>query len=211
MHFGKPTKHFTPGWCAPSIGEEAEERVMRLVGHQSSETGSGMSSCPKYCCFLSTALRYAVQPECQQHSDESGDRGQQDSEPILQRRGVVHLQILPTTATVMTMLTYREAAKLVRRSRRTIRHWKLQGMRMEWDRRDGQRVRVVDEAVLIAWWHERMDNDPVWQNRIRAKIAAAQQADTPIAKPVLDPAPFAAPTLMVVQVSHTEHHTHPQR
>ena len=73
-----------------------------------------------------------------------------------------------------TMLTYREAAKLVRRSRRTIRYWKLQGMPMGWDNRNGQHVRVVDEDVLIAWWHQRMDNDPVWQNRIRAKIAAQQ-------------------------------------
>jgi transposase len=73
-----------------------------------------------------------------------------------------------------TMLTYREAAKRVRRSRRTIRYWKLQGMPMGWDIRNGQHVRVVDEDVLIAWWHQRMDNDPVWQNRIRAKIAAQQ-------------------------------------
>ncbi|AVL96916.1 MULTISPECIES: hypothetical protein [Microbacterium] len=70
----------------------------------------------------------------------------------------------------MTMLTYREAAQRVRRSRRTIRHWKLQGMRMGWDRRDGQLVRVVDEDVLLAWWRDRMDNDPVWQNRVRAKL-----------------------------------------
>lgn len=70
----------------------------------------------------------------------------------------------------MRMLTYREAAQRVRRSRRTIRHWKFQGMRMEWDRRDGQLVRVVNEHVLLAWWRDRMDNDPVWQNRLRAKI-----------------------------------------
>lgn len=68
------------------------------------------------------------------------------------------------------MLSYREAAIRVRRSRRTIRYWKLQGMRMGWERRDGQMVRVVDESVLLAWWRDRMDNDPVWQNRIRAKI-----------------------------------------
>lgn len=77
----------------------------------------------------------------------------------------------------MTMLSYREAAIRVRRSRRTIRYWKLQGMRMGWERRDGQLVRVVDEDVLIAWWVQRMDNDPVWQNRIRAKIR--EQASAP--------------------------------
>lgn len=75
----------------------------------------------------------------------------------------------------MTMLSYREAAKRVRRSRRTIRHWKLQGMHMSWERRDGQLIRVVDEDVLLAWWRDRMDNDPVWQNRIRAKIRNQQR------------------------------------
>ncbi|WP_176697186.1 hypothetical protein [Microbacterium sp. 3J1] len=70
----------------------------------------------------------------------------------------------------MTMLSYREAAHRVRRARRTIRYWKLQGMPMSWELRGGQMVRVVDEDTLIAWWVERMDNDPVWQNRIRAKI-----------------------------------------
>jgi transposase len=111
----------------------------------------------------------------------------------------------------MTMLSYREAATRVRRSRRTIRYWKLQGMRMGWEVRNGQMVRVVDEDTLIAWWQQRMDNDPVWQNRIRAKIVAAQQADTPIANQNVDTTPFATPTLMVVQVSDARHHTDPQR
>jgi hypothetical protein len=30
----------------------------------------------------------------------------------------------------------------------------------------GQR-RVVDETTLLAWWRDRMTNDPVHQNRIR--------------------------------------------
>lgn len=83
----------------------------------------------------------------------------------------------------MTMLSYREAARRVRRARRTIRYWKLQGMPMGWELREGQMVRVVDEDVLIAWWVARMDNDPVWQNRLRAKIAAAREADTPKTDP----------------------------
>lgn len=87
----------------------------------------------------------------------------------------------------MTMLSYREAATRVRRSRRTIRYWKLQGMRMGWERRDGQLVRVVDEDTLIAWWQQRMDNDPVWQNRIRAKIR--EQANN--AAPASDRSPIA--------------------
>lgn len=79
----------------------------------------------------------------------------------------------------MTLLTYREAATRVRRSRRTIRYWKLQDMRMGWERRDGQLVRVVEEDVLLAWWRDRMDNDPVWQNRIRAKIRELPAQSTP--------------------------------
>ncbi|KRD51946.1 hypothetical protein [Microbacterium sp. Root280D1] len=70
----------------------------------------------------------------------------------------------------MTMLSYRESAARVRRAFNTIRHWRRQGMPMGWELRDGQMVRVVDEDVLLAWWRDRMDNDPVWQNRIRAKI-----------------------------------------
>lgn len=66
-------------------------------------------------------------------------------------------------------LTYREAAKRVHRSRRTIRHWRLQGMPMSWDVRDGQRVRVVELRVLLSWWRQRLKNDPIVQQRIRAE------------------------------------------
>lgn len=37
------------------------------------------------------------------------------------------------------------------------------------ERRDGQLVRVVEEDVLLAWWRDRMENNPVSQNRIRSK------------------------------------------
>jgi len=70
----------------------------------------------------------------------------------------------------MTMLTYREAAKRTRRASNTIRHWRRQGMPMGWDRRDGQLVRVVDEGILLAWWRDRMDNNPVHQARVRATL-----------------------------------------
>lgn len=72
----------------------------------------------------------------------------------------------------MATLTYREAAKRVRRSRRTIRHWRHSGMRMGWEIRDGQRVRVVELDVLLAWWRQRLKNDPVHQQRLRSKQAA---------------------------------------
>ena len=74
----------------------------------------------------------------------------------------------------MPSLTYREAAKRVGRSRRTIRHWRLNGMRMGWEIRDGQRVRVVDETVLLAWWRERLRNWPAHQYRLRAQTAQQQ-------------------------------------
>lgn len=50
------------------------------------------------------------------------------------------------------LLTYREAAARVRRSIRTLWRWRKRGMPMGWARRDGQRVRVVREDVLLAHW-----------------------------------------------------------
>ncbi|WP_137843842.1 hypothetical protein [Microbacterium sp. 2FI] len=83
----------------------------------------------------------------------------------------------------MTKLTYRQAAALVGRSPRTIRYWRLRGMPMGWETRDGQNVRVVEKTVLQAWFRQRLRNDPVHQQRLRAQIAreaAAQgQRDTP--------------------------------
>lgn len=79
----------------------------------------------------------------------------------------------------MKQLTYREAAKRVGRSRRTIRYWRLQGMPMGWAVRNGQRVRVVEQTVLLKWWRQRLKNDPIVQQRIRAEKArevAAQSA-----------------------------------
>ncbi|MGA6128793.1 MULTISPECIES: hypothetical protein [unclassified Microbacterium] len=81
----------------------------------------------------------------------------------------------------MPNLTYREAAKMVRRSPRTIRYWRQRGMPMSWEVRQGQRVRVVDQVVLLAWWRERMQNWPPHQYRIRRHLAelAANQVPTP--------------------------------
>ncbi|KAA0960868.1 hypothetical protein FQ142_08280 [Microbacterium sp. ANT_H45B] len=63
--------------------------------------------------------------------------------------------------------TYREAAIATRRSVMTIKRWRRNGLSMGWEVREGQRVRVVREDVLKAWWRERMKHDPVWQNRLR--------------------------------------------
>ena len=67
----------------------------------------------------------------------------------------------------MTLLTYREAAARTRRSIRTINRWRRGGMPMEWDERDGQRVRVVRLEVLLRWWRERLASDPAHQYRLR--------------------------------------------
>ncbi|WP_159576072.1 hypothetical protein [Microbacterium sp. 8M] len=60
-------------------------------------------------------------------------------------------------------LTYRQAARRVRRSVRTLKRWRRNGMPMEWQ--DGHLV--VEESVLLAWWRDRMSADPVHQQRIR--------------------------------------------
>lgn len=74
------------------------------------------------------------------------------------------------------LLTYREAAKVARRSVITIKRWRRNGMPMGWQTRDGQRHRVVDETVLKKWWRERMTADPVWQARLRRTIREREEA-----------------------------------
>lgn len=72
------------------------------------------------------------------------------------------------------LYTYREAAVRVRRSVRTLWRWRKRGMRMGWAIRDGQRVRVVREDVLLAFWRERMKGWPVHQYRIRKQREEAR-------------------------------------
>lgn len=57
------------------------------------------------------------------------------------------------------LYTYREAAARVQRSRRTIDRWRDEGMQMTWGIRDGQRVRLVQEDVLLAYWRASMRTD----------------------------------------------------
>ncbi len=73
----------------------------------------------------------------------------------------------------MATLTYREAARTVRRSVRTIKRWRRAGMTMTWEQRDGQRVRVVDEDLLFATLRDRLDAWPSHQYRLRRLHAAA--------------------------------------
>lgn len=74
-------------------------------------------------------------------------------------------------------LTYREAAKRVGRTRRAIRYWRQAGMPMSWDTREGQHVRVVDEDTLLAWWRQRLNNDPAHQYRLRARALQPPRPD----------------------------------
>lgn len=75
-------------------------------------------------------------------------------------------------------LTYREAATRTRRSIRSINRWRRGGMPMQWDTRDGQRVRVVRLDILLAWWRERMSADPAHQYRLR-RMRNETTRDTP--------------------------------
>lgn len=68
-------------------------------------------------------------------------------------------------------LSYREAGELVRRSPRTIRYWKSQGMTTSLEERDGQMVRVVEKTVLQAWFRQRLMNWPTHKWRLRKKLA----------------------------------------
>ena len=67
-------------------------------------------------------------------------------------------------------LTYRQAARRVHRSVRTIKRWKRAGMTMTLN---DEGMRVVDEAVLLAWWRDRLDNWPAHRYRMRRILAEA--------------------------------------
>ena len=49
---------------------------------------------------------------------------------------------------------------------------------MFWDIRHGQRVRVVDLTVLRRWSRERLKNNPIVQQRIRAEIRREEAAQS---------------------------------
>ncbi len=77
-------------------------------------------------------------------------------------------------------MSYREAARTVRRSVRTIKRWRSAGMTMTWEIRHGQKVRVVDEDLLFSTLRNRLDANPAHQYRMRRRRAeAASKAASP--------------------------------
>lgn len=76
-------------------------------------------------------------------------------------------------------LSYRQAAARVGRSVRAIRYWRQRGMPMGWEMRDGQKVRVVDESVLLAWWRDRLASWPPHQYRLRRLLAEDTDQNDP--------------------------------
>lgn len=69
----------------------------------------------------------------------------------------------------MPEYTYREAAVRVNRSVRTLWRWRRNGMPMSWAVRNGQRVRVVDEDVLLEFYRARLQGWPIHQQRMARK------------------------------------------
>lgn len=61
-----------------------------------------------------------------------------------------------------------------------VRSGRRAGMTMNWEQRDGQRVRVVDEDLLFATLRDRLDAWPSHQYRMRRLQAAT--AIEPIAR-----------------------------
>ncbi|MFK4759662.1 WhiB family transcriptional regulator [Microbacterium sp. ZW T5_45] len=74
-------------------------------------------------------------------------------------------------------LTYAEAARRVQKSKRTVQLWRRQGMPMQWTEQDGQRVRVVELDVLLAWWRRKMTASPVHFYQLRKR--AVERGETP--------------------------------
>jgi hypothetical protein len=65
--------------------------------------------------------------------------------------------------------TYREAARRVGRSVRTLWRWRAEGMPMVWGVRDGQQVRLVREDVLLADFRCFLRRSVVHQARMRRR------------------------------------------
>lgn len=63
----------------------------------------------------------------------------------------------------MPKLSYRERAKRVRRSVRTINRWRRSGMPMTWEARNVQPLHAVDEEILLAHCRERLDANAAHQ------------------------------------------------
>ncbi|MDQ1217996.1 hypothetical protein [Microbacterium arborescens] len=67
-------------------------------------------------------------------------------------------------------LNYAQAAKRVGRSHRCIRMWQRQGMPMQWRTSpNGQRERIVDQDVLLAWFRDKLRANPAHQAWMQAR------------------------------------------
>lgn len=73
-----------------------------------------------------------------------------------------------------TWLTYRQAARRVHRTIRTIRRWKKNGMPTIL--RSG--VRYVEEETLLAWWRDRLMADPAHRWRMRKHARHAEESQS---------------------------------
>lgn len=73
-----------------------------------------------------------------------------------------------------TYLTYRQAARRVHRTIRTIRRWKKNGMPTHLA--DG--IRYVELETLLAWWRARLQSDPAHRWRMRKQARHAENAES---------------------------------
>jgi hypothetical protein len=72
-------------------------------------------------------------------------------------------------------LTYWQAARRVRRSVDTIQRWRRAGMPMSYDARGR---RVVEEAVLLAYWRQAMVADPTRRKQyLTSHVAPPENED----------------------------------
>lgn len=88
----------------------------------------------------------------------------------------------------MTWLTYREASVRVRRSIRTIKRWRREGMPMSFDPHGR---RIVEEHTLLTEYRNRLGRDPIHQQRIRTIIGDTPQDE------LFDTLSMSPPTVMV--------------
>lgn len=96
----------------------------------------------------------------------------------------------------LVWLSYADAAKRVSSSVRTVNRWAAAGMQVEWRTDDaGQKFRVVEESVLLAWWRDRLKASPVHFYRMRRKLIEEGETPPPVPdrfRPTRKPSPERA-------------------
>lgn len=80
--------------------------------------------------------------------------------PVSVQRPRENLQIGVT----VNAYTYRQAAKRVGRAVITIKRWRRHGMPMGYDKHGR---RIVEEAVLLAFYRSKLLADPIHQQKLR--------------------------------------------